>query len=70
MQKNTKAIIVFGSFVAVLFLLCFMLIAISIKTGQIKFFFKVYTFGPEKIEVVHSVGLVVNPWPILENLVR
>jgi hypothetical protein len=70
MQKNTKALIVFGSIVAVLFLVCFVLIYISIQTGQFKFFFKVYTFGPEKIEVVNSTEFLNKQWLRLEHLVR
>jgi hypothetical protein len=70
MQKNTKALIVFGSIVAVLFLVCFVLIYISIQTGQFKFFFKVYTFGSEKIEVVNSTEFLNKQWLCLEHLVR
>jgi len=47
MQKNTKAILIFFSIFSAMIILLLVLIFINIESGNIKFFFKVYSNKPE-----------------------
>jgi len=48
MQKNTKALLIFSFIVGAMIVLLFVLFFFSIKSGNIKFFFKSYTNKSEK----------------------
>jgi len=48
MQKNTKALLTFFSIVGAMIVLLLVLIYINIKSGNIQYFFKVYTNKSEK----------------------
>jgi len=58
MQKNTKALMIFSSIVGAMVILLFVLFFFSIKSGNIKFFFKVYTDKSEKtIEIQEAQNI-------------
>ena len=48
MQKNTKALLIFSSIFGAMIVLLLVLFFFNIKSGNIKFFFKVFTDKPEK----------------------
>jgi len=48
MQKNTKALLIFFSIFGAMIVILMVLTCFNIKSGNIKFFFKVYTNKPEK----------------------